>query len=200
MFSVEPQTNMLVITRFPEALKTITISVISCLGRVMLPPQYKIFLDPLSVLRPSSANSQVGQSGPSFPRTPLLSLFPNPQSPSMKIVTWNVRGAGNARFHLNVQDLINANSPEILVILEPKISGNQAEHVVGQVGLPRHFRVDPIGLSGGLWVLWDDRQCDVDVVRATDQSVAMLIRFLPVGPGVLGLTKTGIGVAILENV
>nr|POE93967.1 putative ribonuclease h protein [Quercus suber] len=94
----------------------------------------------------------------------------------MKIVTWNVKGAGNARFRLNVQDLINAYSPENLVILEPKISGNHAEHVIGQVGLPRHFCVDPIGLSGGLWVLWDDCRCNVDVVQATDQSVAMLIR------------------------
>lgn len=49
----------------------------------------------------------------------------------MKIATWNVRGAGNARFHLNVQDLINAYGPVILVILEPRISGNHAEHVIG---------------------------------------------------------------------
>lgn len=36
--------------------------------------------------------------------------------------------------------------------------------------------MDPIGLSGGLWVLWDDCKCNVDVVRTTEQSVAMIIR------------------------
>nr|POE86300.1 hypothetical protein CFP56_45909 [Quercus suber] len=94
----------------------------------------------------------------------------------MKIATWNVRGVGNARFCLNVQDLINAYGSDILVILEPRISGNHAEHVIGQVKLPRHFRVDPIGLSNGTWVLWDDRKCNVDVVWAIKQSVTMIIK------------------------
>ena len=97
----------------------------------------------------------------------------------MEIATWNVRRAGNGWFRLNVQDLVNAyrvTDPDILVILEPKISGSHAEHVIGQVSLPCHFRVDPVGLSGGIWVLWDNHRCNVDVVQATDQSVAMLIR------------------------
>ena len=97
----------------------------------------------------------------------------------MEITTWNVRRAGNGWFRLNVQDLVNAyrvTDPDILVILEPKISGSHAEHVICQVGLPCHFRVDPVGLSRGIWVLWDNHRCNVDVVQATDQSVAMLIR------------------------
>ena len=81
----------------------------------------------------------VGAERSSSSQTPHLSPFPSHQSPSMKIATGNVRGAGNARFHLNVQDLINAYSPDILVILEPKISESHAEHVIGQVGLPCHF-------------------------------------------------------------
>ena len=123
----------------------------------MLPPQYKIFLDLLSVLRTSSASLQLGRNDPSSLQTPPLSLFPSPQSPSMEIATWNVRRAGNGWFRLNVQDLVNAyrvTDPDILVILEPKISGSHAEHVIGQVGLPCHFRVDPVSLSGGIWVLW----------------------------------------------
>jgi len=68
----------------------------------------------------------------------------------MKIATWNVRGVGNACFRLNVQDLINAYGPDILVILKPRISGSHAENVISQVGLPKHFRVDLIGLSGGI--------------------------------------------------
>lgn len=98
-----------------------------------------------------------------------------PSSPSTKIATWNVKGAGNAGFRLNVQDLVNAYGPDILIILEPKISGNHAEHVIGQVGFLRHFRVDPIGLSSGIWVMWDDRKYHLDMVHATEQSVAMLI-------------------------
>ena len=77
---------------------------------------------------------------------------------------------------MNVQDLINAYGLDILVILKPHISGNHAEHVISQVGLPRHFQVDLIGLSSGIWVLWDNHKCNVDVVQATKQSVAMIIK------------------------
>lgn len=131
MYSVEPQLNKLVITHFPEALKTLVVSVISCLGQVVLLPQYKIFLDPLSALRTSSDSSQLGWNDPSSLQTPPLSLFPSPQSPSMKIATRNARGVGNDRFRLNVQHLVNAYRLDILVILEPKISGSHMEHVIG---------------------------------------------------------------------
>ena len=67
-----------------------------------------------------------------------------------------------------MQDLINAYGPDILVILKPHISGNHVKHVISQVGLSRHFRVDLIGLSSRIWVLWDDHKCNVDVVRATE--------------------------------
>ena len=36
--------------------------------------------------------------------------------------------------------------------------------------------MDLIGLSDGIWVLWDDGKCNMDVVRATEQNVAMLIK------------------------
>ena len=75
-----------------------------------------------------------------------------------------------------MQDLINAYGPDILVILKPRISGNHVKHVISQVGLSRHFRVDLISRSSGIWVLWDDRKCNVDVVRAIEQSVAMIFR------------------------
>ena len=140
------------------------VNVISCLGKVVLPPQYKIYLDPLIVLQPSPFPSTQGRMYPSTSQTSPSSRLHPPPPPFMKIATWNVRGVGNARFRLNVQDLINAYGPDILVILKPRISGNHAENVISQVDLPRHFRVDSIGLSSGIWVLWDDRKCNVDVV------------------------------------
>ena len=47
IFSMETQVNKLVISHFSAQLKTLAINVISCLGRVILPAQYKIYLDPL---------------------------------------------------------------------------------------------------------------------------------------------------------
>ena len=141
-----------------------------------MPLQNKIYLDPLTALQPSSLPSPQGRMCPSTSKTSPPSQLHPPLSPFMKIATWNVRGVGNACFRLNVQDLINAYGSNILVILEPHISGNHAEHLINQVGLPGHFQVDLIGLSSGIWVLWDNHKCNVDVVQATEQSVAMIIR------------------------
>ena len=63
-----------------------------------------------------------------------------------------------------------------MVILEPKIGGSHAKYVANQVGLSRNFQVDPQRFSGGIWVLWEGQRCNIDVVRATEQSVTMLIK------------------------
>lgn len=150
MFLMDIQLCKLVITHFLESLRTLAANIISYLGHVVLPPQYKVYLDPLMAFQPSLLLSPQGRrSGPN-PQTP-TQMTPRPLHASyMNIATWNVRWASNARFRLNVQDLVNLYHLDILVILEPKIGDQCAEHVISQVGFPRHFRVDSTGLSEGL--------------------------------------------------
>ena len=82
-------------------------------------------------MQPSLLPSTQGRMYPSTSQTSPPSRLHPPSSPFMKIATWNVKGAGNARFRLNVQDLINAYGPNSRhVILEPHISGNHADHVI----------------------------------------------------------------------
>lgn len=83
---------------------------------------------------------QLSKSLPYFPRvTTKSSIIINEDC------DLDVRGAANVHFRMNAQDLVNTHHPEILVILEPKISGTHVEHVINQVGLPHHFQVDPMG-------------------------------------------------------
>lgn len=44
-----------------------------------------------------------------------------------RIVSWNVRGAGNMEFLRNFKELVHLLSPWVLPILEPRISGARAE-------------------------------------------------------------------------
>lgn len=30
-------------------------------------------------------------------------------------------------------------------------------------------------MSGGIWILWDDHRCNLDIVRASEQTVTMLV-------------------------
>lgn len=47
MFLMDIQLCKLVITHFLESLRTLAANIISYLGHVVLPPQYKVYLDPL---------------------------------------------------------------------------------------------------------------------------------------------------------
>ena len=117
---------------------------------MVLHPQLKIYLDPLTTTQQFMSPFPIGSVYPSTSQNLPPSQPPIPQTSIMKIITWNVRGAANPNFRLNVQDLVNTHHPNIMVILEPKIGGSHVENVANQVGLSCNFWVDPQGFSGGI--------------------------------------------------
>ena len=94
----------------------------------------------------------------------------------MNIVVWNPRGAGCTKFKDNVADLINIHRMEILVICEPRISGQKAISVVKSLGFPCFEIVDAVGFSSGLWMLWKDSRLKVEVIGTTDQAISVVVR------------------------
>ncbi|PNX98271.1 RNA-directed DNA polymerase, partial [Trifolium pratense] len=81
------------------------------------------------------------------------------------------RGAGaKARlFSSMVRDLCNFNKVDVLIIVEPRISGEVATKVIEKLGFEHHLRVDAIGFSGGIWLLWNDSDCVVKVTHSNPQ-------------------------------
>lgn len=73
----------------------------------------------------------------------------------MNMLIWNCRGAPNPFFCDVVNNLIQMHSPTIMVIGETKVSGVRAERISNRINLDRAIFANSIGLSGGLWVLWD---------------------------------------------
>ena len=57
-------------------------------------------------------------------------------------------------------------SDPVCIILEPRISGNMADMVVKKLGFKNHFREEDRGFSGGFWVLWNDHQVCVNVIKS----------------------------------
>ncbi|CAN1177309.1 hypothetical protein LINPERHAP2_LOCUS33031 [Linum perenne] len=43
---------------------------------------------------------------------------------------------------------------EVVLLVEPKISGERAERVCRKLGFEEYVRVEAVGFSGGIWVLW----------------------------------------------
>ena len=72
----------------------------------------------------------------------------------MDILCWNARGASSTKFKVNMMELIKIHSIDVLFVCEPRIGGDKALKMVKSLGFSNFEVVDPIGFSGGLWLLW----------------------------------------------
>ncbi|KAL8171311.1 hypothetical protein V2J09_023115 [Rumex salicifolius] len=72
----------------------------------------------------------------------------------MKIITWNVQGAGSREFIITLKDIIRVHNPVVLVLVKTRLSGRQADKVCSTIGYDGMVRAEAVGFRGGVWVLW----------------------------------------------
>lgn len=82
------------------------------------------------------------------------------------ILSWNCRGAASKVFERELQELTRVFKPVITVLLEPKISGEEADKVCKKFGKRRWVRSESLGFSGGVWAIWDDERISLNVLAA----------------------------------
>ncbi|XP_020410870.1 uncharacterized protein LOC109946693 [Prunus persica] len=93
----------------------------------------------------------------------------------MKIVAWNVRGAGKNSCASTIKDLKKAFNIDILAVLEPRISGPRALTVAQNLGFSHYHIVDATGFFGGVWLLWNGNSVSLHVVAHSSQSITALV-------------------------
>lgn len=93
----------------------------------------------------------------------------------MKIISWNCRGAESNIFRRHLRELYCVHSPDLLIIMEPRISGERAERVSTSLGFQQVFRVDSVGYVGGIWLLWNPIGFGVHMLGSTSQFIHVLI-------------------------
>lgn len=90
-----------------------------------------------------------------------------------KIVCWNCRGALSKGFPRLVKDLISYYHIDIMILLEPRCSGDKAEKVIGKIGFNSSWRVEAVGYSGGIWILWDSLKVNVSAFNSINQCITV---------------------------
>lgn len=75
----------------------------------------------------------------------------------LSFFVWNCQGAASPGFHRTLQSLLQGYKPDILVLVEPRIVGVQADKAIRRIGYPFSHRVEARGFSGGIWLLWKDK-------------------------------------------
>ncbi|KAK8596694.1 hypothetical protein V6N12_065174 [Hibiscus sabdariffa] len=83
---------------------------------------------------------------------------------------WNCQGAASSNFRRHFKEFYRINRPHVVALLEPRISGAQADSVLTRLGFSHSFRVEVNGLSGGIWLLWNN-EVDIEVLTVSNQFV-----------------------------
>jgi len=89
----------------------------------------------------------------------------------IKIIVWNVRGAGSRECLNSLKEYIRIHKPAIIAILEMHISGKRAEEVCNNIGFQGRYRVEARGFRGGIWVLWDTSELNLNILKAHPQFI-----------------------------
>ncbi|XP_056691643.1 uncharacterized protein [Spinacia oleracea] len=104
-------------------------------------------------------------------RYPTFTMF----NMSVKIMIWNVQGAGSQAFLTMIRELVRINKPTILALVETHISGETTQKVCDRIGFSGQFRVDAQGFRGGIWVFWREDLVKVRVLDSHTQHVTVEI-------------------------
>ncbi|XP_010666673.1 uncharacterized protein LOC104883809 [Beta vulgaris subsp. vulgaris] len=116
----------------------------------------------------------------SLPMVPLLEFDRYPLFPmfnmSIKILVWNVQGAGN-KVPI-IKELVRINKPSVVVLVETHLSGEQAQKICDKIGFQGQQRVEAQGFSGGIWLLWDTSFVSITSYGSHTQHLTVEIRKL----------------------
>ncbi|KAI9125131.1 hypothetical protein K1719_003747 [Acacia pycnantha] len=66
---------------------------------------------------------------------------------------------------------------DMVVILEPRISGNVATKVIKNWGFKHSVRMEAVGFSGGIWILWELDELKVDVKAMDEQFIHCSLKY-----------------------
>ncbi|XP_019198960.1 PREDICTED: uncharacterized protein LOC109192713 [Ipomoea nil] len=72
----------------------------------------------------------------------------------MNVLVWNCQGAASRSFRRTLKQYLREHKSVITCLLEPRVSGSQANDICFDLGFDEWCRVEAVGFSGGIWVLW----------------------------------------------
>ncbi|KAK8660939.1 hypothetical protein V6N13_051845 [Hibiscus sabdariffa] len=65
-----------------------------------------------------------------------------------------MQGCGHPKFMPALRQYLRDNRPDVVGLVEPRISGSKADSVIAAIGFPHSYRIEAAGYSGGIWLCW----------------------------------------------
>ena len=100
-------------------------------------------------------SAQLLYSGSMNPATSAInpSMQQNRRNQHCNILVWNVQGACSREVVHVLREHIHIHRPNIVALVETRISGTQAQAVCDKIGFRNNYRAEARGFQGGIWVL-----------------------------------------------
>ncbi|KAI9110616.1 hypothetical protein K1719_018482 [Acacia pycnantha] len=89
----------------------------------------------------------------------------------LKLLVWNSRGAASKGFAAVVKDMKSRHKLDLVVILEPRVSGIQASRIIKNWGFRHSVRMEAEGFSGGIWIVWQRDDLNMAVITKDEQFI-----------------------------
>lgn len=74
----------------------------------------------------------------------------------MILMIWNCQGAALTNLMRSLKNFIGIHKPNILGLLEPKVSGVHVDNICRRIGYDEWVRMEAVGFSGGIWVFLEE--------------------------------------------
>lgn len=104
--------------------------------------------------------------------------LPPPLFPlQMKILSWNCRGASRPEFITTARELIIRHNPQVLIIMEAKLSFDRATDIANGLLFEDKIIVSTVNHAGGLWVLWNNSNITLSQVHISNRGVHAMISY-----------------------
>lgn len=89
-------------------------------------------------------------------------------------IVWKSKGVTSNSFRHNLKNYIRLHNPSIVCLLEPRVSGNQANKICSSIGFDEWIRVEVVGFSGGIWILWK-ATVNVNIISTHPQFINLQV-------------------------
>ena len=93
----------------------------------------------------------------------------------MFVFVWNCQGAKSSKFRVTFRNFCQLYRPDLVVLVEPKVSGKVADKVISGLGYQFSTRAEARGRAGGIWILWKEVDLVIDVLQKHDQFIHLRV-------------------------
>lgn len=95
----------------------------------------------------------------------------------MKIISCNIRSAGQKGFSSLVRNLISKFNPDILAFMETMFNSNRARKISERMNWPNFIEIAPEGFSDRIWPLWKNNiDFDITILKTHTRFIHCQIK------------------------